>query len=316
MRTLEFRNGDRMPALGLGTWKSAAGEVGAAISEALKIGYRHFDCAAIYGNEAEIGEAFESAFKSGLVERDDLWVTSKLWCNAHRAADVQPAIEKTLADLRLEFLDLYLVHWPVALKPDVLGPATGADFVPLAEVSLIETWQAMESVADLGLTRHIGVSNYSAKKLADHATMRIPPEVNQVELHPYLQQSGLVAQAARQRVHMTGYSPLGSKDRPDGLKVEGEPVVLEDPAVREIASEVGATPAQVLLAWAIQRGTSVIPKSIDPGRLAENLAAASIELSAGAMAKIEAMDLSRRYVTGAFWAKPGSSYTVADLWDE
>lgn len=316
MRYLRFDNGDEMPALGLGTWKSEPGEVGDAVAKALEIGYRHFDCAKIYGNEAEIGHAFQTAFEDGVVERDDLWITSKLWCNAHRAEDVRPALEATLSDLKLDHLDLYLVHWPVAVKPNVLGPDSGADFLSLEEVPLAETWQAMEGVHEAGLAKHIGVSNYSAAKLRAHEDMKHPPEVDQVELHPYLQQPELVAQAQDMGIKMTGYSPLGSKDRPDGLKQKGEPVVLEDETITSIAKEIEATPAQVLLAWALGRGTSVIPKSTNPKRLAENFAAASIELPSEAMEKIESIDKGRRYVTGEFWAKDGSPYSVKDLWDE
>ena len=316
MRYLRFDNGDEMPALGLGTWKSAPGEVGEAIAKALEIGYRHFDCAKIYGNEAEIGDAFQRAFRDGVVERDDLWITSKLWCNAHRAEDVRPALEATLSDLKLEHLDLYLVHWPVAVKPSVLGPDSGDDFLSLGEVPLAETWHAMEDAHGAGLTKHIGVSNYSAAKLRAHEGMNHPPEVDQVELHPYLQQRELVAHAHQSGIKMTGYSPLGSKDRPEGLKQKDEPIVLEDRTIAEIAEAVDATAAQVLLAWALQRGTSVIPKSTHPKRLAENFAAASIELPSDAMAKIESIDKGRRYVTGEFWAKEGSPYTVKELWDE
>lgn len=314
MKTYRLKNGDEMPALGLGTWKSAPGEVGAAVRKAIEIGYRHIDCAAIYQNEAEIGEALEGCFRDGLVEREDLWITSKLWCNRHRRGDVEPAIRETLAALRLDFLDLYLVHWPVAVKSEVLGPDGAEDFLSLKEVPLEETWAGMQDVLELGLTRHIGVSNYSPSKLASHAGMEHPPEVDQVELHPYLQQPELLEAARAQGVILTAYSPLGSKDRPDSMKGEGEPVLLEDPVVREIAEAAGASPAQVLIAWAIQRGTTVIPKSVNPERLAENFAAASFELSASAMERLEAMDRGRRYVTGEFWERPGGPYTAASVW--
>lgn len=314
MRHHEFKNGDRMPVLGLGTWKAAPGEVGRAIEEAVRIGYRHFDCASIYGNEAEIGDALQRVFKEGAVERDDLWITSKLWCNRHEAGDVGPAIEETLAHLQCEYLDLYLVHWPVALKHDVKSVASGDDFLSLDEVPLLETWGAMEGVLERGLARHIGVSNYSASKIGAHAGASVFPEVNQVEMHPYLRQQGLVDYGAENGVFITAYSPLGSKDRPEGMRSADDPVLLEDEVVAKVAARVGATPAQVLLAWAMQRGTSAIPKSVDPGRMAENFAAASIELDAEAMGDIDGLDRSRRYVTGSFWALPGSGYSVEDLW--
>lgn len=314
MKELTFANGDTMPALGLGTWKSAPGEVGRAIEEAIDLGYRHFDCAWIYQNEAEIGRAFQRVFARGDVTREDLWITSKLWCNRHRDGEVAPALEGTLRDLACEYLDLYLVHWPVALAHDVVGPANGGDFLPLSEVPLRETWGAMERCAELGLTRHVGVSNYSVKHLSAHLDADIVPEVNQVEMHPYLQQPELVRFCGEHGIHLTAYSPLGSSDRPETMKAADEPVLLADPAIAAIAREAGVTPAQVLLAWAVQRGTSVIPKSVDPGRLAENLAAAELELDASAMDAISALDRARRYVDGTFWEQPGSGYTVAELW--
>ena len=314
MRYHEFKNGDRMPALGLGTWKAAPGEVGAAIEEAVRIGYRHFDCASIYGNEAEIGDTFQRLFADGIVQRDDLWITSKLWCNRHEASDVAPAIGATLSDLQCEYLDLYLVHWPVALKHDVKSVSSGEDFLTLEQVPLSETWAAMEDVAEQGLARHIGVSNYSVSKIAGHSGARIFPEVNQVEMHPYLRQQDLVDYGAESGVFITAYSPLGSKDRPDGMRSADDPVLLEDAAIAKIAERVGATPAQVLLAWALQRGTSAIPKSVNPSRMAENFAAASMELDAEAMGEVDALDRGRRYVTGTFWELPGSGYTVEELW--
>lgn len=314
MKELTFANGDTMPALGLGTWKSAPGEVGRAVEEAVDLGYRHFDCAWIYQNEAEIGQAFQRVFARGEVSREDLWITSKLWCNRHRADEVAPALEGTLADLACEYLDLYLVHWPVALKHDVVGPSEGSDFLPLSEVPLRETWGAMEQCAEQGLTRHIGVSNYSVKHLEGHLDAGIVPEVNQVEMHPYLQQPELVSFCKEHGIHLTAYSPLGSNDRPEGMKAKDEPVLLEDKTIGAIADRVGATPAQVLLAWAVQRGTSVIPKSVNPGRMAQNLAAADLALDDATMAEITAMDRGRRYVDGTFWEKPGSGYTVAELW--
>jgi alcohol dehydrogenase (NADP+) len=315
MKTLELRNGDSLPMLGLGTWKSAPGEVGAAVTEALRLGYRHLDCAFIYGNEAEIGHALREAFEAGVAARDELWVTSKLWNDAHAPEDVRPALEKTLADLRLEALDLYLVHWPVAVRKGVFGPQEASDLRPLSEVPLAATWQAMEELVDAGLTRHIGVSNFGPRHLEELLTgARVAPEMNQVELHPYLQQDELLALCRSHGVHVTAYSPLGSRDRPATMKGQDEPVLLEDPTVTAIAVRHQATTAQVLIAWALQRGTAVIPKSVRPARLRENLAAAELELTAEDMDELAALDRGRRYVDGSFWAIPGSPYTLDDLW--
>lgn len=316
MRTLTFRNGDEMPALGLGTWKSAPGDVGGAVRAALEIGYRHIDCAAIYGNEKEVGEALAGAMRDGVVSRGDLWITSKLWCTHHREEDVRPAIEATLSDLGLDHLDLYLVHWPVALVKEPNSPLEPGDLVSLDEIPLRETWGGMEALVDAGLAKHIGVSNDSVPKLEMHLDARIVPEMDQVEMHPYLQQPDLVAFAKEHAIHVTAYSPLGSPDRPDVMRGDDDPVLLDDATIGAIAGDLGATPAQVLLAWGLQRGTSVIPKSTNPERLAQNFAAASLELPADAMSAIDALDRARRYCDGEFWCLEGSAYTVEELWDE
>jgi alcohol dehydrogenase (NADP+) len=295
MRTLQLRGGARMPALGLGTWKSAPGEVGRAVREALRVGYRHIDCAAIYGNESEVGEALGDALDAGEVTRDELWVTSKLWCNAHAPADVEPALQRTLADLRLERLDLYLVHWPVAVRRGLVVARTAADFVPPSELSDHDTWSGMEAVLAQGLTRTIGVSNFGPRRLAELARhARVQPDVDQVELHPYLQQRELLAHCRSAGIAVTGYSPLGSLDRPAGMRAADEPVLLEDPVVCQVAGRHGASPAQVLIAWQLQQGLSVIPKSVRPERLRENFEAQHLELDADDLGELATLDAGRR----------------------
>lgn len=304
-----------MPALGLGTWKAQPGAVGEAVREALRIGYRHIDCASIYGNEAEIGAALAAALAAGEVRRDELWITSKLWCNAHARADVVPALRRTLADLQLEALDLYLVHWPVAVRRDVVVARAAADFVPESDVSQLDTWRGMEDARAAGLTRVIGLSNYGVERLRGLARgAAVMPEVLQIELHPYLQQRALVAHCAQAGIAITGYSPLGSADRPAGMRSADEPLLLEDPDVAEVAARHGASPAQVLIAWQLAQGWSVIPKSVDPRRLAENFAAQEIELDPDDMAQLAALDRGRRYVDGRFWVLPGGPHTMESLW--
>lgn len=316
MQQFPLAGGGAIPALGLGTWKSARGEIGPVVREAVRVGYRHVDCARAYGNEAEIGVALQEAIAAGEVAREDLFITSKLWNDSHRKDEVRPQLEKTLADLRLERLDLYLMHWPVALKPRVGFPRSGDDLFSLDEVPLLETWQGMEGCRKAGLVQHLGVSNFSARKIeALAADARYPIAVNQVELHPYLAQNDLLARCKAAGVHVTAYSPLGSPDRPDVLKKPTDPNLLTHPALQAVAAKHRKSPAQVLLAWAIARGTSVIPKSVTPRRLVENLAAASLDLDAADMAAIAALDAGYRLVDGAFWAPPGSPYTVESLWD-
>lgn len=314
MKQLAFRNGDKMPALGLGTWKSKPGEVSAAVRTAIELGYRHLDCAAIYANEAEVGEAITSCIRDGLVTREQLFVTSKLWNDAHAPADVEPALRTSLTKLGLDYLDLYLVHWPVLTRA-VEGKTT---LLSPEEIPLADTWVALEAAAEAGLARHIGVSNFSLPKLrALMASAKLrAPELNQIELHPYLQQRELVGACTELGVLVTAYSPLGSRDRPAMMAQADEPVLLDDPTVAKIARERGCTPAQVLLAWALARGTSVIPKSVNPERLAQNLAAAKVELSEDDMEALASLDRHRRYVDGTFWCREGSPYTLSKLWDE
>jgi alcohol dehydrogenase (NADP+) len=251
------------------------------------------------------------------VGREELWITSKLWCNAHGRDPVEPALRRTLADLGLAWLDLYLIHWPVPIKPGVAFPSSGDDLLPPAQVPLGSTWEGMEAAQEAGLTRHIGVSNFSSRKLHDLlAHCRIRPEVNQVERHPLLQQPALVADCAAEGVHITAYSPLGSQDRPAALKGADEPVLLDNPVIGAIAAEQGCSPAQVLIAWQLQGGLSTIPKSVSPARLRENLAAAEITLTPADLARIAALDQQRRLVDGSFWLLEGSPWTLQTLWDE
>ena len=310
MPSFNFRHGDAMPALGLGTWRLPPEQTTATVRIALELGYRHIDAAAIYGNEAQIGAALKGAIDAGTVQRQELWITSKLWNDCHEPQEVRPALERTLGDLGLEQLDLYLMHWPVAQRRGVAMPSSAADQFGLAQVPLAATWAAMEDLVAAGLTRHIGVSNFSRTKLmALAASARIQPEVLQVERHPLLQQNDLLSYCHTSGIQLTAYAPLGatSDTRP--------PVVLQHPVVVAIAAERQITPAQVLLAWGIGCGTAVIPKSVHPERLAENLAAAAMGLNEDQMTRLVAIDGGQRLIDGRFWCLEDGPYTLANLWD-
>ena len=315
METLKFRNGDEMPAIGLGTWKSEKGKVGEAVKIALNNGYRHIDCAATYGNEAEIGSAFTAVFSEGKIKREEVWVTSKLWNDSHRKEHVIPALKQTLKDLQLDYLDLYLIHWPVAFKHGVGFPQSDDDYLSLEEVPILETWNEMIEAKRQGLVKHIGVSNFSIKKLKDlMAQSNEAPEMNQVELHPFLQQHELLEFCKENNIHATAYSPLGSGDRSAQMKAENEPSLLEEPTIVEVAKKHNASPAQVLIKWAVARGTAVIPKSTTEKHIIANLESIKLNLDEEDLKKIAEIKRNFRYVTGEFFVTPGNSYqNIYDL---
>lgn len=311
MNTVKFENGDEMPIIGLGTWKSKPGEVYDAVLWALEIGYRHIDCASIYNNEAEIGMALSKAFNDGIVSREELFITSKLWNNSHKKQDVIPALEKSLKDLQLDYLDLYLVHWPVAHKKEVIDIQDPSDFVSLKEVPLIETWEGMEDALNNGLTNHIGVSNFNMVNLnyiLDKA--EFPPEMNQIELHPMLPQKDLVDFCHENGIQVTGYAPLGSHNPTQ----KDQPNLLENEIVKSIADKYGDTSAQILLAWGMNRNTVMIPKSVNKERLKENFQSIYIQLEEEDMETLANLEGPHRFINGKFWTIDGSPYSLEDLW--
>jgi alcohol dehydrogenase (NADP+) len=315
MRTLKFKNNDKMPALGLGTWKSEPGEVYNAVKIAIKTGYRHLDCAPLYGNEKEIGMALGECIAEGIVERADMWITSKLWNTYHCKSDVIPALKQSLSDLQTSYLDLFMIHWPIALKNGVIFPQKGTDLASLDEVPLSETWEAMEEAVSKGLAKHLGVSNFGKKNLKKLISVsKIKPEMNQVECHPYLQQEDLFTFCKSNEILFTAYAPLGSSDRPDVFKAKDEPNLLTDWIIGEIAKSNNATPAQILISWALSRGMSVIPKSVNPDRIVQNFQAQEVHLSEDDMKRISILERGYRYVTGQFWVFEGGPYSFDDVW--
>jgi D-xylose reductase len=303
---LRLSTGSQMPALGLGLWKVDPSTAPTLVQEATCAGWRHFDCASDYGNEPEVGAGLWNVLKSGSVRREELWITSKLWNTNHRAEHVRPACERSLRDLRLDHLDLYLIHFPIALayvppetrypagwfyEPDAPEPCMKPARVPIAE-----TWHAMEELLRAGFVRNIGVSNFNISLLRDMlAYAEARPAVLQVEMHPYLAQEKLVRFCNLEKIAVTAFSPLGAPSYvPLGMATEGDSV-LNEPVVRDAAAAHAKTPAQIVLRWAVQRGTAAIPKTARPERLRENLAIFDFELSASEMDAIGALNRNRRF---------------------
>ncbi len=313
---LPLNNGLTIPAIGLGTWKMAKDEAACSVFTAITVGYRHIDCAAIYNNEREVGEALHKALTQKIVRRDELWITSKLWNNAHLPQHVQPAAERSIRELGLDYLDLFLIHWPVSFRQDIVFPKKPEQYLPPDDSRLLATWQAMEKLVKKGLVRAIGVSNFKKSRLqmlADNAT--IPPAVNQVECHPCLPQRQLLEYCKKEGIVLTAYAPLGSGDRPQKTRTEGEEAeILELPIVTELAAEAGISRAQLLLAWGLARETCIIPKSTQKSRIKENLAATEISIAPEIIQRLNSVDKRRRLISGAFFCGEKSPYTLDWIW--
>ncbi|WP_420238972.1 aldo/keto reductase [Telmatobacter bradus] len=316
VRTLA--SGAKMPAVGLGTFGSdhvSATAIAEAVQGAARIGYRHFDCASVYGNEAEIGTAFAEILRSG-VRREELWITSKLWNDRHGEDDVIAACKKSLADLRLEYLDLYLVHWPF---PNFHAPGCDVSSRSAAARSYIhenfmKTWRRMEELVQSGLVRHIGTSNVTVPKLKlILRDAQIKPAVNEMELHPHFQQLELFDYVVANGIAPIGYCPLGSPGRPERDRTSEDTAPTEDPVIRAIAAKHNTHPAAICLKWAVQRGQTPIPFSVNHYR--DNLLAVTEDpLTEEEMKAIAALDRNCRLIKGqVFLWKANQSWE--DLWD-
>lgn len=282
-------SGLEMPCVGLGTWLSLPGEVGASVRAAVECGYRLIDCASIYENEAEVGGALRDLFASGSVTRDQMWITSKVWNDCHEPAAVRAACVRSLEDLGLDHLDLYLIHFPVSFVHGIKDPTS---LTQMAHVPIEDTWAAMEALVDEGLVRHIGVSNFEVDDLERvQRSASTVPAVNQFECHPLFSRRDLVDYCHDHNIAVTAHSSLGAPA--NGM--HDYPSVLANESVTAIAASHGRTAAQVLLRWALQSGMAVIPKSVRADRLAENAALFDFELSPEDMHALGGLNRSRRY---------------------
>ena len=312
--------GAKIPAVGLGTFGSdrfTGEEIAAAVEGAISIGYRHIDCASVYDNEHLIGPALRNAMTAG-VKRDELWITSKVWNNMHGDGDVLLSCAQTLKDLKLDYLDLYLTHWPF---PNFHAPGVSVDSrdphaVPYIHENYMKTWRQMERLVDAGLVRHIGTSNMSIPKLQLLLRdARIKPAANEMELHPHFQQPELFKFVVDNGLVPIGFSPIGSPTRPDRDKTPDDTVDIEDPVIVRIADRLGAHPAVVCLKWAVQRGQVPIPMSVYPDQYATNLKCVTVDpLTDAEMQAIVGIDKNCRLIKGQVFLWE-SARDWEDLWD-
>jgi D-xylose reductase len=306
MQFLNLHTGDKLPTIGLGLWKVEKPAAPALVEEAARCGYRHLDCASDYGNEAEVGVGLQNVVSSRICQRDELWVTSKLWNTNHAPQHVRPACERSLRDLQLACLDLYLIHFPIALEhvpPATRYPAgwfhdpgaTHPEMRP-ARVPIVDTWRAMEGLVRAGLVRNIGVCNFGVALLRDLLSYaEIRPAVLQVEMHPFLAQEKLVRFCRDESIAVTAFSPLGAHSYFQLGMATPDQSVLDQPPIREAAAGHNKSPAQIALRWGIQRGTAVIPKTSRSERLRENLALFDFELTTAEMEAIAKLDRHHRF---------------------
>ncbi|CAK1590533.1 unnamed protein product [Parnassius mnemosyne] len=288
---LKLNNGFEIPIVGLGTYarKAEPGQYRQAVEWGIVAGYRHIDTASCYNNEKEVGEAINNKIKQGIVTREDLFITTKLWNDRHAEKDVVPALKESLTKLNLNYVDLYLIHWPVSVNEN--GEDEGIEHA--------ETWRGMEKTVELGLARSIGVSNFNAQQLDRlMATATIKPVVNQFEINPTLTEHELVNYCKKMSVVPVAYTPLGliSEARPEFI---GKDIIKTDPKLGQIADKYRKSRAQVALRYLTQRGIVVVPKSFTKSRIEENINIFDFDLTEEEMKIVDSYNINHRCVPGA-----------------
>jgi len=315
-----LQNGNKMPGIGLGTFgsdRATAEQVAEAVREALLMGYRHIDCASVYNNEYEIGQVLNELLQSGL-NRKELWITSKVWNNMHGEGQVIESCKKSIKDLQLDYLDLFLIHWPFPNHhaAGVTVDSRDPDAVPYIHENYMKTWHQMEQLVETGLVRNIGTSNMTIPKLKLLLhDAKIKPSCNEMELHPHFQQQGLFQYVVENGIIPVGYSPIGSPARPERDRTPEDTVDIEDPVIVEIAQRMDVHPAVVCIKWAVQRGQVPIPFSTNRKNLHSNLKALVSEpLTSEDMQAIEGIDRNCRLIKGQVFLWENAK-GWEDLWD-
>ncbi len=316
-----LNTGDKIPVLGIGTFGSdhvSHDDVAKAVKYAVETGYRHIDCASVYGNEDKIGKVIKELLGSDTVKREELWVTSKVWNDMHGEGQVIESCKKTLEDLQLDYLDLYLIHWPFPNyhAPGCDGDARNPDSKPYIHEDYMISWRQMEELVEMGLVKNIGTSNMTIPKmdllLKD---AKIKPTVNEMELHPHFQQTQLFDYCVQNNIQPIGYSPIGSPARPERDKTSEDTVDIEDPVIVKIAERLNVHPAVVCIKWAVQRGQIPIPFSSSERNIYSNLKAVVSELLTNEeMDAISKIDRNCRLIKGQVFLWE-TAKDWEDLWD-